>query len=807
MIDPELESTEGVIDFVRDYAAEVSSPATDRDERDWVGRVADIARYAVAIDWEFQGPGRIDLVSAGRQDPSYATRVNLFNWPKFYENLSGGPFWEAVKKMMRRKYDYIMIDSRTGVSETAGICTVQLADVVVAFFTLNRQSIEGAASVAASVRRQRSNLRIFPVPSRVELNEKEKLESARDYARERFAPFLNEIEEIEKRSPDSYWGDVEIVYHPYYAFEEILAPFGDRKGSPFSVLASSERLTRYLSNGRIDELVAPPELERQLVLARYSLRRGRPNEHFPANRPELKTQYEGAMELASRWSNADYREAHLLDARKYSELANETELLSVLVENPLFRRYWETSRDAMRHDDRRAQLISDVAKLSRTQVLRLLHRVKINTSDLGDIAAGNQDLADEIVRLVEQRGAVEFAGLEEIVKEIVAQSADRSAVKSMTARDPRARILVVDDDTLYRRNLREFLELHRPDWGFDEAPDESEALKILQSRNAGDESIAVVITDLVMASEQGGLRLIKRAREKDPWLQVILYSRDAKRLENSMAHAIGAFDVLDIGQYGYEAFDQILARADAALRYREAVRRNLYLRRFLSHKLLPVVEGDPELLRPRQQVASICFCEICNFAHFCEVLRTDPVLIAGFLKEYGDSAARIIFENDGMLDKYMGDEVMALFGILDEAGNQEGVQLAAANAVSTALELQAEFNLLLERWGDRFRRRSPTTIALRVRCGIHTGDAFVGNIGTVYREQFTALGSAVNIAEGIMRGAEAGQILISQSTMSYVQSEFDCRRAEGIKIAEGELPLFRVIGPRSPAGRALPTEA
>src|SRR5262249_60455479 len=83
-----------------------------------------------------------------------------------------------------------------GLANTSGICTVQMPDELVVCFTLNRQSISGAAATAASADTQRrradgtQSLRIWPLPTRVELHEKDRLEAARLSARENFAPFM-----------------------------------------------------------------------------------------------------------------------------------------------------------------------------------------------------------------------------------------------------------------------------------------------------------------------------------------------------------------------------------------------------------------------------------------------------------------------------------------------------------------------------------------------------------------------------------------------------------------------------------------
>ncbi len=115
--DKELARSDGLIDFVIQYA-EAAVTKTKR-AKNWYQPYADILRYATSLNFEFPNKGAIDFVPAGRQGADYATRVNGFNWQHFYERLSGGLFLEAVKLSMA-DYDYVLIDSRTGVSDTSG---------------------------------------------------------------------------------------------------------------------------------------------------------------------------------------------------------------------------------------------------------------------------------------------------------------------------------------------------------------------------------------------------------------------------------------------------------------------------------------------------------------------------------------------------------------------------------------------------------------------------------------------------------------------------------------------------------------
>jgi hypothetical protein len=105
---------------------------------------------------------------------------------------------------------------------------------------MNNQSIVGAEAVARSVRKQRQNsIQIFPVPTRIEDGEQAKLDRSRAYARQRFEPF---IRALRCADADAYWGAVEIPYKTYYAYEEILAVFGDRAKHAGTLLSAYERL-------------------------------------------------------------------------------------------------------------------------------------------------------------------------------------------------------------------------------------------------------------------------------------------------------------------------------------------------------------------------------------------------------------------------------------------------------------------------------------------------------------------------------------------------------------------------------------
>lgn len=265
LADPELASSPGIIDFLTAFVEGAHQADPDGHSPDWFHAYTDLEPYMFSLDWEFPGEGTLDVVPAGQQGPSYAARVTGFNWQGFYERLGGGVFLEAVKRELRREYDWILVDSRTGISDTSGICTVQLPDDLVVCYTLNDQSMTGAAAVTRSVVAQRTRpdgtpgLRVFPVRTRVERAESNRLHAAKEMAERTFAPFLMHVRK-EKRS--EYWGTAEVLYHPFYAYEEVLAPFGDPPRQSGSMLSSMEAITAYVTDGAVTRLAEFPEEQR-----------------------------------------------------------------------------------------------------------------------------------------------------------------------------------------------------------------------------------------------------------------------------------------------------------------------------------------------------------------------------------------------------------------------------------------------------------------------------------------------------------------------------------------------------------------
>jgi cellulose biosynthesis protein BcsQ len=329
LIDPNLTSTDGLIDFVWDFALESVTPKGDSPRTSGADRLiaaADLAPYTVGLDYDF-GDGCLDFIPAGRQGSTYSSRVNSFNWENFYSRLGGGILLEEVRKRLKRDYDYILLDSRTGVSDTSGICTVQMPDQLVVCFTCNNQSITGSAAVVESILEQREGagrkgeelLQVFPVLMRVDLAEKDKLDASRSFCRKTFSEFPNHLE---GRRREQYWRKSEVLYHSYYAYEEILAVFGDSAESDKTLLSDMETLTGHLTDQAITGLAPIPEPRRLEFKVQYQRAQDVP----VAGTPDLKDPqaielYDRVKAAEEEWERSGRSSVKILSGKLAKELS------------------------------------------------------------------------------------------------------------------------------------------------------------------------------------------------------------------------------------------------------------------------------------------------------------------------------------------------------------------------------------------------------------------------------------------------------------------------------------------------------
>jgi len=174
---------------------------------------------------------------------------------------------------------------------------------------------------------------------------------------------------------------------------------------------------------------------------------------------------------------------------------------------------------------------------------------------------------------------------------------------------------------------------------------------------------------------------------------------------------------------------------------------------------------------------SVLFSDIRGFTSISEKLT--PEELVRLLNEYLTAMTDIVFKYDGLLDKYMGDAIMAVYGApIDQTDH-------ALRACRTALDMMAELAKLQKKWAAEGRP------ALNIGIGINSGDMVVGNMGSQMRFDYTVMGDAVNLGsrlEGINK--EYGtNIIISEFTYNVVKDELFCRELDAVRVKGKALPV------------------
>jgi WD40 repeat protein/cellulose biosynthesis protein BcsQ len=191
------------------------------------------------------GGASIDFLAAGRADPSYVSRLSAIDWHELFEEHRFGDVLEDMRSEWIAAYDFVLVDSRTGFTDTGGICTIHLPDVLVALFTANHQNLEGMREVMRQARRghsalpfDRSPLLVLPVPARDETDNEYVL--AGEW-RTRFASELKGLFDDwapQNQAIDKLLDFVKLPYFPYWSFGERLPVLHEDASNPKTLAGS-----------------------------------------------------------------------------------------------------------------------------------------------------------------------------------------------------------------------------------------------------------------------------------------------------------------------------------------------------------------------------------------------------------------------------------------------------------------------------------------------------------------------------------------------------------------------------------------
>ena len=184
----------------------------------------------------------------------------------------------------------------------------------------------------------------------------------------------------------------------------------------------------------------------------------------------------------------------------------------------------------------------------------------------------------------------------------------------------------------------------------------------------------------------------------------------------------------------------------------------------------------------QNKVLTIVFWDITGFSILCEKLIDHPELVAEFLREYLGVATKIIHEHMGIVDKFIGDGILAYFGFKEKDSDNNGYT-GAENAILAALKLKRPFENVKNNWLQIWNKVIDFDIHIDIKCGINTGPVLVGLLRSGERDQFTVIGTPVNLASRLEGRAEEGEIIISTFTMAKVRGKFN---VEAIDISNND---------------------
>ena len=208
----------------------------------------------------------------------------------------------------------------------------------------------------------------------------------------------------------------------------------------------------------------------------------------------------------------------------------------------------------------------------------------------------------------------------------------------------------------------------------------------------------------------------------------------------------------------------------------EGVSRNRlsrYVDKSLVEKIINSEEDVP--LQNARQEATMLFADIRSFTTISEHMEPEEVI--GMLNDYFDAMVKIIFNHQGILDKFIGDELMATFGVIGDPKD------GPLNAVKAAMAMQARVKSLMS---DFHLKKYPV---FEVGIGINTGNVVMGSVGSKNRMDYTVIGDTVNVASRLQQMAEGYGIVVGEEAYQRCKAYVPMKAKGEIKLKNRGAPV------------------
>jgi len=334
-----------------------------------------------------------------------------------------------------------------------------------------------------------------------------------------------------------------------------------------------------------------------------------------------------------------------------------------------------------------------------------------------------------------------------------------------------AKILVVDDEadleTLIRQKFRQKIREQQYEFVF--AINGVKALEQLEQHH----DVDVVLSDINMP-EMDGLTLLTKLNEQNGLLKSVIVSAygDMENIRTAMNR--GAFDFIT-KPVNFEDLELTMEKTIRHVKQMrdtmKAIKENNILRMYVDETVLNFMGGrefENSLLENETIEATVAFIDICGFTTISE--NESPDTVVRLLNDYFDVMVKEIIAQNGFIDKFIGDCVMAVF---------KG-EFHLDRAIDACLAIRNNIASL-----PSTRNFSPM-----VTIGINSGEMISGNIGsaTLKRLDYTVIGDTVNIAQRLQSAAASGQVVIAENCYEKIKQSFRCNKI-------GEVSLKNKLNP------------
>ncbi len=323
------------------------------------------------------------------------------------------------------------------------------------------------------------------------------------------------------------------------------------------------------------------------------------------------------------------------------------------------------------------------------------------------------------------------------------------------------KILVADDEVdlemLIKQKFRK--QIRESKYEFIFALNGNEALTKIQQHP----DVEVMLTDINMP-ELDGLTLLSRLHESSPLIKTVMVSAYGDMENIRIAMNRGAFDFI-CKPVNFEdlelTIEKTIKHVAQMKQTLQAIKENNILRMYVDENVLNFMSGreyESTLLANETVEATIVFIDICSFTALTE--KESPNEIVTLLNKYFDVMAKEIIAQEGHVDKFIGDAIMAVF--------RGDYHLDRAIEASLAIRKQV-INLPAE---------EGVTFSPHVSIGVNTGVVVSGNIGSasLRRLDYTVIGDVVNTAQRLQTVAKEGQILINEEAYFKIKESFNCNK-------------------------------